>query len=168
MGSNEDHEQRKCRRLADENAEVQPVQTAGGRDSGNNGEQDHPQNVVKNRRSKNDLGSPRSEHMHVGQHAGSNSHACSHHCRAYENSFSSGIAANLHVGEAENEGRDDSCHGHQQRLAADSNQCLRTRLQTGAEQHENRAYFRNRVDRVAGRDPVQRVRTEPHSGQNFT
>src|SRR6267154_766778 len=144
LWSYEHHEQREGHRLSDQ----------------------HTQNVVKNRRSQDDLGGAGGENIHVRQGTRGNSNAGGDHRSSNENRLDGRVPAHFHIGKAEDKWNDDASHRDQQRLAADPDQLTSAGFKTGAEQHKNRSDLRHRPESVTGRNPSQGVGPKRYSCEN--
>ena|SRR5579864_985431 len=147
---------------------MQPVNAPAGGRSGHDGQNQHAENIVEDGRPENDSGGPGREDIHVRKRTGGNSNAGGHHGGSNEHCFNGGVAAQLHVREAQHKRSDNAENGDEQRLATDSDQVSRAGLKTGAEKNENRSDLSDGTKSVGGGDPAQSVRTEKDSGQNLS
>src|SRR3954469_17777683 len=148
----EDHENSERDGFGDQHAQVHPLQAVTG-EPGYHGEQYHAENIVEDSGTKNDLGILSGENMKISEHARGNAYAGCNHGGADENSLGAHVAAKFHVDESQDERNYNAARSDQQGFPPQANEIARTGLQSGAEQHENRANLRDGINRVTGNDP---------------
>ena len=175
-------------RLPGDRGQRQQADRARRRDANHHGEDDHPQDVVDDRRSENDAAGSAGDDAEIAQHAGGDADAGGHHGRPKEH----GLHLRLTKHErkqpiAEDERQDHASHRHAARPTTNAQDVRQPRFQSDEEQQDHDTQFadhvrdqRHRFGRgshvamegvdehlVGDADPTQRVRPDDGAGQKL-